>query len=647
MNTAPKEDAASMNFHEKQTPKPQHVSDRFGTVLTADLTTGECRYDPYPDAAIDFLGGRGFNAWYLYHHLKPGTDPLGPDNILLLSTGLLTGSAAPCGARLHINALSPLTGILGSSNIGGYTGAWLRSCNLASVIVTGAATEPVYLYVHENTARLVPAQDLWGLDTFAVQDRIRQNHVHENIRILTIGPAGENRVRFAAVMTEKDHAAGRTGMGAVMGAKNLKAIVIARGTRKHLPADTPQKKLAVKTYAALVRHASEFSFFSRYGGSGYLQWVNDFGIMGAKNYNEIGMTDISPIDGRKLADKIVKTSGCFKCPIQCKADLVMDPAKPDEVSTRPEFEPVINFGPKCGLADMAAIVRLDNLCNRLGLDTTSTASVIAFAMDLAEKGLMPADLKEDLDLSWGNARTMETLIHRIAGRTTKLGRLLARGVRHAADQIGPGAAACAAHVKGLELTAYHPKAIMGTALGYAVSSRGGDYNNVYASLEYSWSKEQALKEFGTIKAVDIHATRAKGWLIKKAVVTNILVDCLGLCKVPVLSLLKSFNLEPEIALVNALADTAFTREDLMAAGEQIAALERRFNLRHTALPLVDHLPDRFFSFKDNPAGLTRETLTAMLAEFYHAMGWDINGVPPDPARAAENVQISAYSHLAN
>ncbi len=636
-----------MDFHGKQASKSQNVSDRFGTVLTADLTSRECRCDPYPDAATDFLGGRGFNAWYLYHHLKPGTDPLGPDNILLLSTGLLTGSAAPCGARLHINALSPLTGILGSSNIGGYTGAWLRSCNLASVIVTGVATEPVYLYVHEKGARLVPAKDLWGLDTFWVQDRIRQNHAHENIRVLAIGPAGENQVRFAAVMTEKDHAAGRTGMGAVMGAKNLKAIVIAKGTRKHLPADTPQKKLAVKTYAALVRNASEFSFFSRYGGSGYLKWVNDFGIMGAKNYNDIGMTDISPIDGRKLAKKIVKTSGCFKCPVQCKADLVMDPAKPDEVSTRPEFEPVINFGPKCGLADMAAIVRLDNLCNRLGLDTTSTASVIAFAMDLEEKGLMPADLKADLDLSWGNARTMETLIHRIAGRTTKLGLLLAQGVRHAADQIGPKAAACAAHVKGLELTAYHPNAIMGTALGYAVSSRGGDYNNVYASLEYSWSKEQALEEFGTTMAVDIHATRAKGWLIKKAVVTNILVDCLGLCKVPVLSLLKSFNLEPEIALVNALTDTAFTKDDLMDAGEKIAALERRFNLRHTVLPLVDHLPDRFFSFKDNPVGLTRETLTAMLAEFYYAMGWDKSGVPPDPDKAGENQQISAYSYLRN
>ncbi|MCA1787269.1 MAG: aldehyde ferredoxin oxidoreductase C-terminal domain-containing protein, partial [Desulfobacteraceae bacterium] len=370
--------------------------------------------------------------------------------------------------------------------------------------------------------------------------------------------------------------------------------------------------------------------------AGYLSWANEFGIMGARNYTKIGVADIDAIDGRKLAKKVVRSSGCAKCPVQCKADLVMDPANPDEVSTRPEFEPVINLGPKCGLSDMGAIIRLDNLCNRLGVDTTSTASVIAFAMDLNEKGLMPDALKQDLDLTWGNAESMEILIHRIVSGTTLLGKILSNGVRHAAEQIGGGAYARAAHVKGLELTAYHPNAIMGTALGYAISSRGGDYNNVYASLEYSWSKEQAIQEFGTASAVDIHATEAKGRLIRKAVVTNILVDTLGLCKVPVLSLLKSFHLEPEIALMNALAGTGFSRDGLMGAGEAIAALERRFNLRHADSPLTDDLPDMFFFRKDNPSGLTRESFTAMVAEFYQAMGWDKNGVPPDEDAGDEN-----------
>jgi aldehyde:ferredoxin oxidoreductase len=615
--------------HDIRTETQIIPSDLFGRLLTVDLTRQTCRYQAFPDAAQQFLGGRGFNAWYLRQFLKPGIDPLGPDNLLLFSPGLLTGSAAPCSARLHVNALSPLTGILGSSNIGGYAGAWLRSCNLGSVIIQGLSAEPVYLYVDQATALLLPASDLWGLDAFEVQDRLRQIHRPEKIRVLAIGPAGENQVRFAAIMTEKDHAAGRTGLGAVMGAKNLKAVVIAKGSHKQLPADTPLKKKAVNTYAGLVKNAPEFSFFSRYGGAGYLTWVNDFGIMGARNYTRIGVADIHAIDGRKLAKKVVRSSGCAKCPVQCKADLIMDPSKPEEISTRPEFEPVINFGPKCGLENMDAIVRLDNLCGRLGVDTTSTASVIAFVMDLNENGLLPEALQKGLDLSWGHAETMESLVRAIAAGTTELGRLLGRGVRYAAQQIGEAAAAHAAHVKGLELTAYHPNAIMGTALGYAVSSRGGDYNNVYASLEYSWTREQALQEFGTDQAVNIHATRAKGHLIKKAVVANILVDSLGLCKVPVLSLLKSFNLEPEIALMNALAGTCFSRARLEKSGEAIAALEKQFNLRHAGRPLTDDLPDMFFSRKDNPSGLTRESFTAMVAEFYQAMGWDKNGVPPD------------------
>ena len=605
-------------------------SDLFGRVLTVDLTRQTCRYEEYPDAAQPFLGGRGFNVWYLHQHLTPGINPLGPDNCLLFSPGFFTGSAAPCSARLHVNALSPLTGILGSANVGGYAGAWMRSCRLASIIIQGASPDPVYLYVDATSARLLPAEDLWGMDVFEVQDRLRQIHSSEKIRILTIGPAGENQVRFAAIMTEKDHAAGRTGLGAVMGAKNIKAVVIARGGHQHLPADTPVKKQAVKTYVNLVKTAPDFSFFSRYGGAGYLSWVNEFGIMGVKNYTGIGVTDIGPVDGRKLSTQVVRSSGCFKCPVQCKADLAMNPETPEEISTRPEFEPVINFGPKCGLMDMAAIVRLDNLCNRMGVDTTSTASVIAFAMDLAENSLMPESLQQNLDLSWGNAETMETLILGIVNGTTPLGRILSKGVRQAAIQIGNGASARAAHVKGLELTAYHPKAIMGTALGYAVSSRGGDYNNVYASLEYSWSKEQAIEAFGTASAVDIHATRAKGRLIRKAVVTNILVDTLGLCKVPVLSLLKSFNLEPEIALVNALAEMNLSAGELTATGLAIAAMEKRFNLRHADTPFSDDLPDMFYTSENNPSGLSRQSLAAMTTEFYRAMGWDEKGIPPDP-----------------
>jgi aldehyde:ferredoxin oxidoreductase len=629
----------------------------FGQLLTIDLGASQCKYLPYPDQAFDCLGGRGFNVWYLYHHLAPGTGPMDTENILMFSGGFLTGSSAPTASRLHINALSPLTGILGSSNIGGYAGAWLRSCNLSSIVVKGKSEVPVYLYINDNGAEIRNAKELWGKDAFETQDQLKLIHENEKVRILTIGPAGENLVPFAAIMTEKDHAAGRTGMGTVMGSKHLKAIVIARGSHKHFPADTPIRKQAVKTYASNIRAASEFKVFSKYGGAGYINWVNDFGIMGSKNYGQIGMDNIKRIDGKQLEKHVTRTSGCFKCPVQCKADLILDKTKPEQISTRPEFEPIINLGAKCGLDDMNAIIRLDNLCTRLGLDSTSAASAIAFAMDMNEKGLLPKEFTQDqnqdpknpkcqnpkhhkLDLSWGNAETMEKLLYQMV-ENKGLGKLLRLGVKKAALIMGEKTQKYAAHVKGLELTGYHPGAIMGTALGYAVSSRGGDYNNVYASLEYSWSKEEAKKEFGTIEAVNIKSIKAKGFLIKKAVIANILIDSLGLCKVPVLSLLISFNLENEIQLINELTGLKVSRESLFQTGEKIAGLEKWFNICHGKEDMEDRLPDMFFPDDKNniqddndndnkDRGLTRKNFKTMLDEYYLAMGWDKNGIPPKP-----------------
>jgi aldehyde:ferredoxin oxidoreductase len=602
---------------------------QFGRLLKVDLNSNQCHFSVFSETAREYIGGRGFNVWYLYHHLPLGTDPLAPENMLLFSCGLLTGSSAPGSARLHVNALSPLTGILGSSNIGGYAGRWLRSCNIASIIITGKSPKPVYLHIDSNGARLEDAAHLWGRDAFETQDMIKRSRQNQKIRVLAIGPGGENNVRFAAIMTERDHAAGRTGMGAVMGSKNLKAIVISKGLHKHFPAVTSDQKKAVKTYAAEIKNSAEFDVFSKYGGAGYVKWANDFGIMGSKNYGHIGTRHIEKIDGRQFEKNIVRSSGCFRCPVQCKANLTLDETDSDELFTRPEFEPVMNLGPKCGLEDFSRIVKLDNLCGRLGVDSTSAATVIAFAMDLFEKKILPDELAGDLDLSWGNAATMEKLLYQmVEGRG--LGKILRLGVRKAAELIGEGSSKYAAHVKGLELTAYHPAAIMGSALGYAVSSRGGDYNNVYASLEYSWSEVEAEKEFGTKEAVDIKSIKAKGLLVKKAVTTNIIVDCLGLCKVPVLTLLKSFNLEHETRLIKRLTGLSLSRQDLFKTGETIAALEKLFNIKHAKEDIEDKLPEMFFS-KEDDQGLTRQKFETMLQEYYNGMGWDEKGIPPEPA----------------
>ena len=294
--------------------------------------------------------------------------------------------------------------------------------------------------------------------------------------------------------------------------------------------------------------------------------------------------------------------------------------------TRPEFEPMINLGAKCGVSDLETIVRLDNLCSRLGLDSTSTASAIAFAMDLYEREILTRQDTGGLDLSWGNGDAMEVLIRQMAA-CEGFGKILAQGVRRAAAMIGNGADNYAAHVKGLELTAYHPGAILGTALGYAVSSRGGDYNNVYACIEYGWSKDKATKEFGTPDAVDIRKAGGKGRLIRRSVLVNIILDCLGLCKVPALSLLGAFDLNYEAELATTLTQRRISAKDLFRAGERIAALERLFNLRHSPANSVDGLPSMFFKRENQP--LTPESLSRMIGEFYEAMEWDETGRPTD------------------
>jgi len=600
--------------------------EKFGQLLKIDLNLKQCSFLPFPEQGPAYVGGRGFNIWYLYHHLAAGTDPLAPENMLLISCGLLTGSSAPTSARLHLNALSPLTGILGSSNIGGYAGAWLRSCNIASVIITGKSEKPVCLYIGPDGVRLEDAAHLWGQDVFETQERIKLSHKSKKMKILTIGPGGENTVRFAAIISGKDHAAGRTGMGAVMGSKNLKAVVISKGAHKHFPATTPSQKKAVKAYVDRIKESPEFEFFSTHGGAGYVGWANELGIMGSRNYSRTGVSRNQEVDGKALKKNIVRSSGCFRCPVQCKAELILE--KNGDRFTRPEFEPMINLGAKCGLNDIKQIVHLDNLCSRLGVDSTSAASVIAFAMSLFEKKILPDRWSEDLDLSWGSAATMEKLLYQIVNGKG-LGKILGLGVKRAAEIIGNGAEGYAAHVKGLELTAYHPSAIMGTALGYAVSSRGGDYNNVYASLEHSWTEAEAKNEFGTEKAVDITSITAKGQVIKKAVIANIIVDSLGLCKVPVLSLLRSFNLENEVKLINGLTGLAMTKEALFKIGQKIAALEKLFNIRHAAEDIEDSLPEMFMK-EDRDQGLTRKDLDIMLQEYYTAMGWDKKGIPPEP-----------------
>jgi aldehyde:ferredoxin oxidoreductase len=617
-------------------------SSSFGDLLEVNLDDGACTRTPVHGSVVErWLGGRGFNVGYLFEHLPTGTDPMGPDNLLVFSCGLLTGTRAPTASRLHINALSPLTGLIGSSNVGGYAGAWLRSSGILSLVIRGQATAPVYLHISESNVEIRDASPYWGLDAFDTQASIAADLVGDNLQILSIGTAGESRVRFACIVTGKDHAAGRTGLGAVMGAKRLKAVVINKGRCRPFEHRRQLIGSAVKQYVEQIKASPDFDTFSRYGGAGYIKWADDMGVMGTRNYRQTRFEMVDRMDGRQLIKDKVRSSGCYRCPVRCKADLKFkNGSMKDQTATRPEFEPMINLGSKCGLGDLHAIVRLDNLCTRLGLDSTSAATAIAFAMDLFEHGILNAADTDGLVLNWGDAGVMETLIRQMADGEG-LGRILAQGVKRAAETIGKGAHRYAAHVKGLELTAYHPAAILGSALGYAISSRGGDYNNVYSSLEHRWPAEKGADAFGSADSVDRRRSIGKGRLVRRAVLVNIIVDSLGLCKVPTLSLLGAFDLENEAVLTSAITGLSLYADNLFHIGDRIAAMERLFNLKHAPDMDEDRLPEMFFL--DGEKVLTQTVMTQMLLEFYTAMGWDERGHPLKQTLAALDIESDAYA----
>ena len=604
-----------------------------GQILEIDLSAGNWKFLPYPDdLQWKYLSGRGFNVQYLYNNMPADADPLGPENILLFSCGLLTGTAAPASARLHINARSPLTGLLGSSNIGGNFGAKLRSSGIQSLIIRGKSPEPVYLWIDGDKIEIRNARSIWGLDTWQTDEQLKTKLGTEKLEIMTIGPAGESGTLFGCIMTDRDHAAGRTGMGTVMGSKNLKAIVVKEPKKKILFRASENGHEAIKRYIWQMKNSPHYKDIKKHGGAGYVKWADDLGILATRNFRENTFEAAGQIDGKNLEKNITRTRGCYRCPVRCKAELAFPEGKlKGRKAVRPEFEPMLSLGSRCGLTDLETLVYLDNLCSRLGMDSISAGGAIAFAMDLFDRGILTPEDTGGLELSWGNGQAMEVLIRQMAAGEG-FGGILAKGVRQAARIIGRGAENYAPHVKGLELAGYHPDNIMGTALGYTVSNRGADFSDVYATLEYKWMPDEKIEEFGLPETIDLNSIQGKAALVRQCMIVGMVMDCLGLCKVPALCLICAYDLVAEAELASELTDQPVSVGDLFAAGERILNLERLINLRFGATEADDRLPDMFFD-KEYNAGKQpskpQEWMEPMKQEFYAAMGWDENGRPAE------------------
>ncbi len=597
-----------------------------GCILDIDLGQGKWSQSPFPDSlARKFLPGRGCNVLFLNRNIPADADPLGSENVLIMSGGLLTGTAAPASSRLHVNALSPLTGLLGSSNVGGHFGPRLRIAGIQTLIIRSRAPKPTYLFIDGDNVQLIDAADLWGLDTWETEQRLKDVHGHKRLSTMTIGPGGENGGLFACIISDKDHAAGRTGMGAVMGSKNLKAIVVRGKIAGKKTATSNNTHESIRRYIEEMKNSPEFKTLTEYGGAGYVKWADDMGVLATRNFRESRFEAVDEIDGRRLRKNVVRSKGCYRCPVLCKADLRFN----GKEAVRPEFEPMLNLGSKCGLSDLETLVHLDNLCSKLGLDNISAGSAIAFAMDLFDRGILRRTDTEGLDLSWGNGEAMESLIRQMAYQEG-LGATLSKGVRRAAEIIGRGAERYAPHAKGLELSGYHPHPLMATALGYTLSNRGGDFCDIYASIEYKWDPDKVSEVTEMPVSADVRTIHSKAPLVKRAMLTGLALDCLGICKVPSLCLVSDFDLKREARLTSDVTGLSVTPEMLFKIGERIVNMERLFNYRHGKGVPQDRLPDMFFEKDYTPTGEPippHEWMDPMKQAFYEAMGWDEFGWP--------------------
>jgi aldehyde:ferredoxin oxidoreductase len=610
-----------------------------GKILRVDLSSGAHQIEEIQEADVRrYLLGSGLAAKIYYQEMDPGLDPLDSASPLLAFTGLLTGTFSPTGCRSSWCGRSPLTGIWNEANIGGHWGAELRFAGFDGLIVTGRAAEPVYLWIHEGQVEIRPATHLWGRDHYETFEQIRAE-TDPRAQMAVIGQAGENLVRIAAVMQGgQDHAraAGRGGMGALLGSKNLKAIVV-RGKAKPTYAD-------MKAFRDLVRERNKMIkdnslAMSQLGTPGGVLATERTGDMPLKNWTEGSWPEgADRISGQRIAETIFdRHTHCFSCPIGCGKNVRIDDGPHAGLYGHgPEYETLAGFGGNCQCDDLNAIARMNDLCNRYGLDTISTSSVIAFAMESYEKGLLPAGQTGGLDLTWGNAAAMIELVEAIALRQG-LGDLLADGVRAAAARLGPQAEAFAIHVRGLELPYHDPRAFVSMAANYATAVRGACH---LESLSYWMGYGSRWDGWYDPDDFDPHDSQGKGQVAVDFQNCMGLYNALGLCKFIAKGKVAPSHLAE---LANVALGWDQSTEDLLRVGERLFNLKRLINLRLGSTAADDTLPRRLLA-EPRPSGGAKGVLPdldLMLSDYYQARGWTSEGLPSSDKLAELGLTLPA------
>ncbi|NOR82532.1 MAG: aldehyde ferredoxin oxidoreductase [Ardenticatenales bacterium] len=588
-----------------------------GRILRVDLTNARVSEEPLSERYTRmFLGGSGLATKYLFDELEKGVDPLGPDNKIIYMTGPLTGTISPSSGRFSAVTKSPLTGLWGEANSGGQWGCDLKRAGFDGIIIEGVAPRPVYLVVDHGKAELRDAEGIWGTSVAETTKSIK-DALGRRFNVSCIGVAGENLVRYSAILNDVHRALGRCGLGAVMGSKRLKAIAVA-GDQKSTLADRESFREAAKRASDFANESLLKMTLEVYGTAMVLDLVNVKGGLPTRNWQSGTCSYADAINGPAINETIlVGRKACFACPIACGRVIEVKSGKYACQGEGPEYESIGALGAMCDVSDLEAITYAHLVCNDYGLDTVSTGSTIAFSMECYEKGILTTAETNGLALEFGDADVMIELIHKIAKREG-IGDLLAEGTRRVSEKLGRGSQKFAMHVKGLELPAYDCRATKITGLAFATANRGGDHITAYIQGPTFLDLPFLIVEESTIQDVTVE-NPAEARVVKEMEDALTVFDSVGCCKFLGMALMAE-DVAPIIAHATGWS---FGASDFRKAGERIYNLARAFNVREGCTRADDTLPDRLLEepLLEGPAKGLVVDLEPLLDAYYEFRGW--------------------------
>ncbi len=607
----------------------------YGRILHVNLTTGALQVETPPDEVYRLLvGGRALVAYLLLRDLAPGTDPFSPDNLLIFAPGILQGSNLPGAGRHGVGGKSPLTGALGSSEAGGWWGHEFKRTGYDALVIRGRAQSPVYLVIRDQGVEIRPAEHLWGLETWPAETALKQELGDERIRVAQIGPAGENRVLYAAVMHDVNRAAGRNGLGAVMGSKNLKAVAV-RGTLHPPVAARPRVTQVAKWLGANYATLAAWATAPGRGTQDSLAWWGHLGALPTQNFSVPQWDERANLSGERNYARFFKDRDtCQACPITCKQVFEHAGANPyqklNPAYGGPEYEAMAALGATCRVSDNLAVCKAAELCNAYGLDVISTGASIGFAMEAFERGLLTLADTGGLAFRWGDGELLVMMVERIA-RREGFGALLADGVARLSARLGPAAADFDLTVKKQELPMHEPRLKQALGVGYAVAPVGADHMMNMHDTDIA-SDGEGLRRVNSILAEPIGPQKPTQLSEDKLRAFQVEVNWMHFQDCAVNCHFHPYRYEHLAAALSGVTGVEYTPQAILDVGARAQTLARLFNLREGFTAEDDRLPRRVMrAFESGPlagVALDADAFAWAKRRYYELMGWDPEtGVP--------------------